>query len=137
MKKSQLEKALELVPKFKGDLQEMSGGEFDIEDAYGKLRTVELAYEQLVSMGHDVLPSLKERRYQIAYLIAKVVGDEMGEIQNMVENRSNEDWLGDLPKITPRLITGVRKLDTYLRKLYPDSYKNEKQEISELFPEPQ
>lgn len=126
MEKSNLEKALEIIPI-------PNPGEKDIPEQYQTLRKVELAYEQLASAGQDVSDSLQERRYQIAELVANILYAEVSNIHHQLKNRS-DDGLG-VGNSKDIIIQCANKLELYLRKLYLKSYDSNI-DRTELFPEP-
>ena len=144
MEKSHLEKALEKIPIYKDGSLQIIGDqgragredELDIPERYMILRQAELAYEQLAASGINVSAQLRERRCQIAELVADVLEGEAGNVGGMLEHRS-KDYIGDLPNMGPTMIECVEKLYSYLIKLYPESFKKDKlAEKLKLFPEP-
>jgi len=135
MEKSNLEKALELVPDYETlkDLEDFSSSRI-----YQKLRIVEKAYEQLAESGVDVSEQLRERRYQIAQLALNTLDATIGgDIDCIIKDRESEVEGAGLHEYKPQIIECATLLDRYLRKLYPKHFTDaESKSVDELFPEP-
>jgi len=113
MTKSNLERALEFIPSG----NQMFPENDDLPVAYTKLRTIEKAYEELQTAGHDVNAQLKERRYQIAELICKCLSCDVENLVGFIQSREVDegtivDYFSNLSANTyiPRLAEALRRI---------------------------